>query len=907
MPSFAWPLALQFLLAPIGVPVVPSSAEAARGPAPLAGTSAVDFVREASRLAEALRADDDRRVPASAAHVSAHVSVNVPAHVPARLPLMDEVRLSLRRFHPVSRDARVEVGLAKRGCAPNLASVLREVVHFEGSVEGWPRSSCYVAVGSTGVSAWIDLGDGRGTFTLRGAGPDPDAEGLIDGPSEFVRTNGTSAPEVPTCGGALGHAHGRGDGDGGVAGTGALPPGVRRVVELAVDSDYDFFAIFGDPVAATEYVAALNGAVSAIYRRDCGVSIVTVYLRLQTDPADLFNESDPLVPFRDYWSPLAEPARDLFTLYTGRRNLPYGGVAWLSAACGDFGFSVNGFLIGAFADPVATNPGNWDINVVAHELGHNLGTRHTHDYAIDACASGTVQRGTIMSYCHVVQGASANIDLRFHRGTVEPIEQFVAATTCLSSDCDDDGLSDAEEIAADPALDSNQDGIPDGCQDCNANGVPDPVEIAAGALADIDGDKRPDICEEDCDADGVPDSAEIAGNPALDLDGNMRLDSCQPDCDANGFADAIDIDVDMTLDRSRDGRIDSCEDCDGDGVSDFAELEGSRSRWVASSADAFLRELDPRSGVVRRTVVCGPTGANDLAIGVDGRLYAAVGGQVWAFDRVRDAAASPWSQVLSATVRGLAIAPDGSLAALLSNGRIELLGADGMVARTFVATGVASNARDIVFRSLPDGTRDALVSHDGGVIARFQWPTGDGGVFVTAPAGQTGLRGLFAFADGSFLVMSNQARGIYRYSAAGVRGGLWSVETGSMLNGMHSMCDAGDGRTILATAASSSSTVNGYNRTTGYTERTYRVYPTDAPSATAIVVAPPSGTDANGNLVPDECEPTGADINGDGSVDSADLGILLSSWGVCAGCAADLNGDGGVDSADLGVLLAAWG
>ena len=895
MSLLAWPLAVQFTLAPMTAPIVPqgrvAAPDAASADATRSSRSSArgGFAADAMRLLAAPRATGGAR----------------RATLAARLPAAGEVRLALREFHAVADDARVETGNGKRGAMPDLGAALRGVAHFEGSVEGWPHSSCYIAVSSTGVSAWIDLGDGQGTYTLRGAGPDADGVGLIEGASEFVRTNGTSAPDVPACGGAIGHAHD--DGDGGVAGIGGLPPGVRKVVELAVDSDHEFFTIFGEPVAATEYVAALNGAVSAIYRRDCDTSIVTVYLRLQTDPADLFNEPDPLVPFRDHWSPRSEPARDLFTLYTGRRNLPYGGVAYLNAACGGSGFSVNGFLIGAFADPVVTNPGNWDINVVAHELGHNLGTRHTHDYAIDACASGAVQRGTIMSYCHIVQGASANIDLRFHRGTVEPIEQFIAAAACLSSDCDDDGIADAEEIAANPALDSNADGIPDACQDCNANGLPDPAEILAGTLADIDGDMRPDGCEEDCDGDGVPDSAEIDGNDALDLDGNTRLDACQPDCDANGFADAIDIDLDMKLDRSRDGRIDSCEDCDGDGVSDFAALRGSRSRWVASSADGFLRELDPRSGVVRRTVACGASGASDLAIGTDGRLYAAVGNQVWALDRVHDVAATPWSAALSATVRGLAVAPDGSLAALLANGTVELLRADGTVARTFVAAGLASNARDIVFRTLPDGARDALVSHDGGVIGRFQWPAGEGSVLVTAPAGQTGLRGLFAFADGSFLVMSNQARGIYRYSAAGVRAGLWSVETGSMLNGLHSLCDAGDGRTILATAASSSSTVNGYNRTTGYLERTYRVYPADAPSATAIAVAPPSAADENGNLVPDACEVVAADINGDGSVDSADLGILLSSWGACAGCAADVNGDGGVDSADLGALLAAWG
>lgn len=45
-----------------------------------------------------------------------------------------------------------------------------------------------------------------------------------------------------------------------------------------------------------------------------------------------------------------------------------------------------------------------------------------------------------------------------------------------------------------------------------------------------------------------------------------------------------------------------------------------------------------------------------------------------------------------------------------------------------------------------------------------------------------------------------------------------------------------------------------------------------------------------------------ADTNDDGTVDSADLGTLLSAWGPCGKCAADLNDDGEVDSADLGAL-----
>ncbi len=50
--------------------------------------------------------------------------------------------------------------------------------------------------------------------------------------------------------------------------------------------------------------------------------------------------------------------------------------------------------------------------------------------------------------------------------------------------------------------------------------------------------------------------------------------------------------------------------------------------------------------------------------------------------------------------------------------------------------------------------------------------------------------------------------------------------------------------------------------------------------------------------------PTG-DLNGDGIVDGADLGILLNNWG--GDGPGDLNGDGIVDGADLGILLNNWG
>ncbi len=71
------------------------------------------------------------------------------------------------------------------------------------------------------------------------------------------------------------------------------------------------------------------------------------------------------------------------------------------------------------------------------------------------------------------------------------------------------------------------------------------------------------------------------------------------------------------------------------------------------------------------------------------------------------------------------------------------------------------------------------------------------------------------------------------------------------------------------------------------------------------IVASGSGVDWSG--------PVGGsivgDLNGDGVVDGADLGLMLSSWGACADCAdcpGDLNGDCLIDGADLGLLLSNW-
>ena len=73
-----------------------------------------------------------------------------------------------------------------------------------------------------------------------------------------------------------------------------------------------------------------------------------------------------------------------------------------------------------------------------------------------------------------------------------------------------------------------------------------------------------------------------------------------------------------------------------------------------------------------------------------------------------------------------------------------------------------------------------------------------------------------------------------------------------------------------------------------------------------------TSSDENLDGIPDECLDAvcTADIDGNGLVDGADLGLLFVAWGECPGdpgCPGDLDENGLVDGADLGLMALAYG
>jgi hypothetical protein len=841
-----------------------------------------------------------------------------------------ELLLELERFDVVAPGAEFSVGRAR---AASRFDPTR-VALFRGAIAGEPRGRAYLAVSAHGVIGQFELGGSGGRWVL---GPrDPERKGLVDTGLAMLPANGFGAPPlVDPCvvldGGGDRAAEG-------VAGSAPFGAAQRRRVELALDSDFEFFSLFGDLQSANEYVVALAGAISDIYQRELDIAIALTFVRLWDDPADLFNEPNPLNPFVDWWNQnMTDVPRDTAQLLTGRRNLPYGGVAYLSALCGELGYSVSGYLNGSFVSTTGNDAGNWDLVVTAHELGHSCGTLHTHDYGLDACANGTPRRGGIMSYCHTVSGGVANVDMRFETFLRSVVKAYLVTAPCVSIDCDGNGVDDAVDLAAGTLPDLNGDGIPDGCQDCDGDGTLDPTEIALGQSADLDGDGVPDDCQPDCNGNGVPDALDIAGGASLDLYLDGVPDECEVDCDADGTSDLTQINLDMTLDVDRDRVLDGCQDCDADGVNDFDQLAGGLDLWVAGSAPSLV-QFHGRSGA--------PTGrlgelqgnvASDMALLPDGRLAVALPAtnSVLTIDAVTGAAAGtliPTGSGGLSSPGAMLLVGDRLLVASGANNRVlEFSASSGGFVRVLVDGALSQLANPWGLALGADGA--LLVAAQNGSIRRYDL---DSGAFlgVLVPAGGGGMsnpRGLLVLDDGSILAAAGM-NGILRFDGTtGAFLGRW--DQGGVVNGFWGLRQpwtlrrAADGTRVLASNGQGSTSIHSYDIQSGLFLRSFYVLSVDVFAATAFVELPPSpadcnlnlvpdgcdiaagrSADVNGNGVPDECEALPSpDLNGDGAVDGADLGLLLSQWGPCAApCAANLNGDGVVDGADLGLLLAQW-
>ena len=644
---------------------------------------------------------------------------------------------------------------------------------FRGTVAGHSGSHVFLALAATFSTGYIDFGAGGKRYQISSTGSERrelDARRI----SIFEASGPASLPPgIPLCG--VEHEERGNDLSTQQGDTTALSIGSIRglkQLELAVDTDHEYFSLFGDADAAAAYLVALYAQVSDIYIRDLGMRVELVFARLWDTPNDLFNSSVPLNELFLHWDThMRDVQRDAVQLLSGRRDYPFGGAAVVDALCGSAAYSVVGYALGLFPDPSMPSPYHYDIAVTAHELGHNSGTGHTHESPnfIDACDDpfAAPQRGTIMSYCaQTWSGGNSNQELYFHTRIRQNIEAFVDGARCIADDCNMNGIADKLDLQRNTSPDNDRNGIPDECEDCNANFVLDGIDISTGTSLDLNGNTIPDDCEPDCNGNLIPDAMDITDGGSVDLHGNGIPDECEVDCNSNDVSDYSEIQADMSLDVDRNGVLDSCQDCDADGTPDLEALGGSHNIRIASGLnDSQVGEFYASTGVLTALssdgVAALVTQGQDLIVAPNGRVLVTSGGdnRVMELDSagnyLRDLVPSLAGGLNFPT--GLTVTPDGTL--LVASRDTDSVLAydvnDGSPLGAFIAPGSGGLISPFGLAFGPNGS--LFVTSGNNQVLEFDGRNGSFvRVFVSAfdNAGLDQPRGLAFRPDGNLLVSS---------------------------------------------------------------------------------------------------------------------------------------------------------
>lgn len=707
------------------------------------------------------------------------------------------VDLELTPMHVVGPKTRVVLGRAS-GIDEPLPFDWTAIQAFHGKVRGQNDSRVVMYSSPRGVRAHVDLGASDQRYLLSTVASSAQVAGAPLAEIRRVTSQSDRTPDVPLCGRDLTATSTDGPNEGGVAGC-CFEPDISvtyhqrtAVTEIAIETDYDLYANFNDATVTTDYVIELMARTNDIFLRDIHARFEVVFIRIFENPGDelpFMGNADPLNGYVNYWNNnMGGVARDTGAFLTGRRDLPYGGIAYIGAVCSNFAYCVCGYLNG-FPDPNIPNSGDYDLGVTAHELGHNFNGCHTPDYCpqIDTCFPPPVtpQRGTMMSYCsQTVSGGNMVTELWYHSRLKRVMRDFVEFSAfCLTYDCNNNGIDDEIDRLT-PGSDVNANFVLDVCEDCNANSVLDPVDIASATSLDVNGNSIPDECEADCNNNNVPDEYETRLDPKSDIWGNGVPDECDPDCDGLFGADYNQIQANLSLDIDRNVILDACQDCDNDGINDLVELMGARNAWVASDVLNYITEFHAVSGVRVKISTTGLlNAAQDLIITPGDRVLVSSGNtdKIVAFHAITGVSMGDFVPTGSGGLdfpTGLTIAPDGNLLVSSRNTHSVLRydGTTGAFLGAFVSGGSGGLANPFGLVYGPNGNLyvtsggNQVLEFDGvsGAFVRVFVSTGDNG-------GLSGARGIVFMPDGSLLVASYNTDALLRYDGtSGAFLGKWN-------------------------------------------------------------------------------------------------------------------------------------
>ncbi len=275
--------------------------------------------------------------------------------------------------------------------------------HYRGAVRGNPASVAAITIHGDQVIGMV--ADAQGQLIIGPFEQGPEGYHVIYRDGDLLGSS-TATCATPD--------DGRTPGEGEVVQDGAR---TIRCVTNYLEVAYDIHQNKGGVTSATNYITGLFNQVAILFQND-GIDMVIseVFVWDVPSPYNATNSSGRLDQFGQERTSFNGDLAHLLDLGN------YGGVAWLNTLCNSlprFRMAYSG--INSSFSNVPTY--SWSVNVMAHEAGHNLGSRHTHacawngnNTAIDgcgpaagytegSCAQGPVPPssvgGTVMSYCHL--------------------------------------------------------------------------------------------------------------------------------------------------------------------------------------------------------------------------------------------------------------------------------------------------------------------------------------------------------------------------------------------------------------------------------------------------------------------------------------------------------------------------
>jgi len=308
-------------------------------------------------------------------------------------------------------------------------------VHYRGIVKGNERSLAAISIFKNEIMGFFSTEAGGNSVIGRLGGDNPSNTHIVYADRDLKVTNNFSCdakdPEAPVSESLL-----------------EAPPELPgQCVRIYVEADFDLFQNKGSVTNTANYLTGLFNQSATLFANDgLPVSLSEIFVwNVQSPYAGLTTSIEFLNKFGEVRTSFNGDFAHLVSLR------PTGGIAWVNTFCSSASFrqAYSGI------DPTFQNVPtfSWSVFVFTHELGHSMGSQHTHacvwngnNTAIDGCGpaagfpfegscSGAPvpsEGGTIMSYCHLLPSTGVNFSLGFGPQPRNVIINSRDAATCLA-------------------------------------------------------------------------------------------------------------------------------------------------------------------------------------------------------------------------------------------------------------------------------------------------------------------------------------------------------------------------------------------------------------------------------------------------------------------------------------------